>query len=251
MKQIYIGPKQRSELMAIRRRCIRFLHWSQMSIIALLILIPTLFKSSIFKLSGEYSAVACVETYSGTGSAVFVGANMLLTAAHVVDGMGLNEYCSIRFESPDDMDALPVLAKAELVAKGNWSNVDQDPEQDYALLHISSLDASKIVQPCSIGNASTIQTQQEIFIQGYPGGNYVTSQGIVGALTLQGQYKSIFTVTAKAWQGNSGGAMFDDKGNLLGIVIMGGVKTGYNDGQTYVLKIDPIMNQLRAKGFQF
>lgn len=255
MKQIYIGPKQRSELMTIRRKTIRPLHWVQVAILGLLILIPILFKSTIWGTAGNYSPVAYVETYSGSGSAVFIGNNTLLTAAHVVSDMVLNDICTIRFEDPNDPNALPILAEAELLAKGNWTNSNQDPEQDFALLHISTLDASKLVSSCSLGTSSNVKVKDGIIVEGYPSGNHMVTEGIVGSLALQDdkakvQYKTIFTVDAKAWHGNSGGAMFDKNNNLLGIVTMGGFLTGFNDGQTYVLKIDHIKSLLNAKGFQ-
>lgn len=141
-------------------------------------------------------------------------------------------------------------------AKGNYSRSNQDPEQDFALLHISTMDASKMVTPCPIGVSSNVKVKDGILVEGYPGGTRMVTEGIVGSLMLQNQevgvnFKNIFIVDAKAWPGNSGEALFDKNNNLLGVVTMAGVGEGLNDDQTYVLKIDHIKSQLNAKGFQF
>ena len=53
------------------------------------------------------------------GSAIFIGNKTLLTAAHVVADMDLNDMCTIKFEDPNNPDALPIFAEAELMAKAN------------------------------------------------------------------------------------------------------------------------------------
>ena len=250
MKQIYIGNRQYSELQTECRKTVRPLHLVQVAIFALLILIPLCFKSIILPPPAVYSPVPYVETYSGTGSAIYIGNNMLLTAAHVVADMDLNDMCIIKFEDPNNPDALPIFAEAELKAKGSWSNSNKDPEQDYALLHISTMDASKMVTPSPIGSSSNVKVKDGIIVEGYPAGSRMATEGIIGSLVLQ-NFKNIFIVDAKAWPGNSGGALFDKSNNLLGVVTMAGVGDGINDDQTYVLKIDHIKSQLNAKGFQF
>ena len=86
-------------------------------------------------------------------------------------------------------------------------------------------------------------------MEGYPAGSRMATEGIIGSLVLQ-NFKNIFIVDAKAWPGNSGGALFDKSNNLLGVVIMIGNLNTINDDQTYVVKIDHIKSQLNAKGFQ-
>lgn len=251
MKLIYVGSKQKAELWSDRKKAVRPLHIVQFSVFALLVLIPIVFKNSIFKgADGDMSPVAYVETVSGTGSAVYIGGNKLLTAAHVVDGMELNDVCGLSFQDPNDPDAMPVLALAEIMAKGTWSKSHQDPSQDYALLHIITIDASKYVRACNIGISSSAKVKDEIFVEGFPAGAYMNTSGNIGSLAAGDQYKYLFVVDAQAWHGNSGGALFDKNSNLLGIVTMAGMAQGLNDGQTYVLKIDHIKNELNGKGFQ-
>ena len=78
MKQIYIGLKQRSELQTAFRKNIRPLHIVQIIIFALLILIPVTFKTAIFHSQGNLSSVAYIETYEGTGSAIYIGNNKIV-----------------------------------------------------------------------------------------------------------------------------------------------------------------------------
>ena len=62
--------------------------------------------------------------------------------------------------------------------------------------------------------------------------------------------KDLYVVNANAWHGNSGGALFDSKGQLIGIVTMIGISEGFNDGQTYALKMSKVKSILSSKGFQ-
>ena len=62
--------------------------------------------------------------------------------------------------------------------------------------------------------------------------------------------KELYSVDAKAWHGNSGGALFDSKGQLIGIVTLAGSFEGLDDGQTYALKISKVKSILSGKGFQ-
>ena len=126
----------------------------------------------------------------------------------------------------------------------------QDPNQDYALLHIITLDASNYVTSCSIGSSANSKVKDEITVEGYPAGVYMATDGIISSLAATDVYKNLYTVDAKAWHGNSGGALFDKNGHLLGVVTMVGNLKGLNDDQTYVLKIDYIKGQLSSKGQQ-
>ena len=250
MKQIYIGHKQRSELQTVYRKTIRPLHIVQIIIFALLILIPVTFKTAIFHSQGNLSPVAYIETYEGTGSAIFIGNDKLLTAAHVVASMELNDVCEVVFQDPNNPDGMTVFAEAEVMVKGNWNTQTPDPNQDFAVLHIKSIDASKYVTPCSIGSSTNSKVKDQITVEGFPAGVYMATDGIISSLAATDVYKNLYTVDAKAWHGNSGGALLNKNGQLIGVVTMIGGLNGLNDDQTYVLKIDYIKSQLSLKGHQ-
>lgn len=254
MKQIYVGSTQRSQLYNLIKKTVIAPHLLMLVIFVLLILIPISFSSKIFHLAdGNLSPVVYVETAIGTGSAVYIGNGHLLTAAHVVSGMMINDMCDIEFQNPNDENVTPILAKAVLVATGNYLP-SQDPTEDFALLNIMYVDADKIAQKSSLANESNVKVQDKVSVIGFPSGTYSVTQGIIsntqGGMLGKLGFKDLYVVDAKAWLGNSGGALFNENNQLLGIVISIGVVDGYNDDQTCAVKISKIRKALSDKNIQ-
>lgn len=254
MKQIFVGSTQRSKLHALINKTILPTRIVLAAVFTLLILIPFAFSEKIFKYGGgDLSNVVFVDTGYGFGSAILVGNNQLLTAAHVLEGMSINDNCDIEFRDPKGEKDV-VYAEAEILAIGKFFP-DENPEEDYALLHVLHMDdASKFAKPCTIGSGD-IAPGEQVTIIGYPAGAYSFTQGVVSSVTggLLGEHfniKELYAVDAKAWHGNSGGALFDSKGQLIGIVTLAGVFDGYDDGQTYALKVSKVKSILNGKGFQ-
>lgn len=224
MRQIFVGSTQRSELYAQANKTLLPTRFVLLGVLLVLILIPACFADKIFDSSnGDYSNVVLVRTSSGTGSAVYVGNQYLLTAAHVVAGMMVGSRCQVEFQNPDDISAEAVPVEAELIAKGKFLP-GEDFEEDYALLKILYLDASKLATPCALGTASKVKKQDPVWVEGYPNGYYSSTDGIInnikGGITKSSK---ILVVNADAWSGNSGGALKDANTNQsLGIVTMGG-----------------------------
>jgi V8-like Glu-specific endopeptidase len=252
MKHIFVGSTQRTKLYLEIRKAILPTRICLIGILILLVAIPFAFHKKIFKNStGSYSAVVLVRTNDGTGSAIHIGNNFLLSAAHVYEGMQIGDKCTIEFQNPNDTAGSNIVAEAELMCMGNYLQ-DPSPEEDYALLKVQIIDASKYAQAYSINNdLSSVKVGDEITVEGYGAEEYMLTSGNV--CNINGgtaDSKNLFVVDAKAWHGNSGGALLDKNKQILGIVIAGGALQGLNDGQTYALKVDKIMNELRSKGFQ-
>lgn len=251
MKQIFVGDYSRGNLFTAIRKTLLLTQVVLIAIIILFVLVPYLFSDKIFgNTKGSMSNVVYVETDGGSGSAVYIGNDYLLTAAHVIYGMGLNDMCAVVFEDPNSVSQQYIYAKAELLAMGNWnpSSKNIDATQDYALLHITTIDASKHSTPCNLGNSSNIKVSDKIKVVGYPGGTYSYTEGVVSSIK-GAEMSDMFDVSATAWPGNSGGALLNTNGNLIGIVVLKGT-WDVNDGKTYAIKIDKIKKELIAKGFQ-
>lgn len=253
MRQIFVGSTQRSELYAQANKTLLPTRLVLIGVLLLLILIPVCFADKIFDSSnGDYSNVVLVRTSSGTGSAVYVGNQYLLTAAHVVADMTVGGRCQVEFQNPNVSPAEAVPVEAELIAMGKFLP-NEDFEEDYALLKIQYLDVSKLAIPCALGTTSNVKTNDNVLAEGYPNGYYSSTNGTInninGGITNSSK---ILVVDAKAWGGNSGGALKDaNTDQLLGIVTMGGTVVGKTDGQTYVLKIDDIRRNLTHYGMPF
>lgn len=253
MKQIFVGSTQRSKLYAEINKELLPTRLLIIAIFVLLVLFPILFAERIFTpAGGDLSNVVYVETGHGTGSAILVGNNHLLTAAHVLEGMSIEDRCEIEFRDPKG-EKDPVHAEAEILAVGKFYP-SQNPEEDYALLHVLHIEATDFAKPCTIGSGD-IAPGESVTIIGYPAGAYSYTEGSVSNVNggLLGEHfniKELYAVNADAWHGNSGGALFDSKGQLIGIVTLGGNFEGYDNGQTYALKISKVRSILNGKGFQ-
>ena len=252
MKQIFVGSTQRSKLYVKINKTLLPTKLVMVGVFALLVLIPFCFSDKIFKPQGGLSNVVYVNTGSSTGSAILISNNQLLTAAHVLSGLNKGDRCDIEFRDPKG-ELESIYAEAGILTLGKFLP-DHNPEEDYALLKILHIEGSHFAKPCTIGSGN-IAPGEDVTIVGYPAGAYSYTAGKVSNVTggLLGEHfdiKELYSVDAKAWHGNSGGALFDSKGQLIGIVTLAGSFEGLDDGQTYALKISKVKSILSGKGFQ-
>jgi S1-C subfamily serine protease len=125
---------------------------------------------------------------------------LFATANHVVNSLGLGSggvpgQALVASESG-------IWAKAEVVARA--------PELDLALLWMDRHSgAADFVQPISVA-----QDGADVFVIGHPEGlRYTLSTGIISSLR-----DDAVQISAAVSPGNSGGPVYDDRGNLIGIV---------------------------------
>jgi S1-C subfamily serine protease len=95
----------------------------------------------------------------------------------------------------------------------------QDPVNDLALLHGSFVPSG--VFGINRGNPSILQ---EIYVSGYPFGEQVSTsikvtKGIISSLSGVANNISNIQIDAALQPGNSGGPIFDDKGNIVGVAV--------------------------------
>lgn len=244
MKQVYIGPIKGHATSRLTKSLIKFPTIALAMVASLLFFVP-LFMPKIAKAPSDICAVALVDNGMGTGSAIYIGNNMMLTAAHVVDGMFVNDFCKVTFENPNQTDGPKISALAQVVALGDRRTGD---ENDYAMLQVVSLDVSKYVDAYALGVSKNAKINDQIRVVGYPNGFFMSTDGTINSIKL-GENAELFTVSANAWPGNSGGALLDKSGKVIGIVTLGGVDIT-TIGQTGVVKIDYIRKQLSQSGIQ-
>jgi tetratricopeptide (TPR) repeat protein len=106
-------------------------------------------------------------------------------------------------------------AALTVVAKGRSALaliVGQDPDRDLALLFVVGLDAS----PAQLGRTEGLKVGQRVFAVGAPYGLELSiSEGIVSQ--LRGKKPPIIQTTAAISPGSSGGGLFNEQGQLVGI----------------------------------
>jgi S1-C subfamily serine protease len=147
------------------------------------------------------------EQHDGLGSGVVVNLDGdILTSLHVVEGAS-----SIELTFADGS-----TSPGEIVV--------EQPENDIAVVRASQPPA--ILVPATIGNPAAVQQGSEAFAMGSPFGLYGSvSAGVISGLdrsfTIPGTDRTLsglFQIDAAVNPGNSGGALVDRDGRLIGIV---------------------------------
>ena len=153
----------------------------------------------------------------------------IVTNNHVIEGA---DEIEIEFFSGDRL-------KAELVGT--------DPKTDIALLKVTS---DKPLPAVQFGNSDLMRVGDWVMAMGNPlGQGFSVSAGIVSARgrELQGTYDDYIQTDAAINRGNSGGPLFDMKGNVIGINNAIFSPTGGNVGIGFAIPADiaaPVVDKL-------
>lgn len=105
----------------------------------------------------------------------------------------------------------------------------KDKNNDIAILQIFDFDLSKITKtdiPYSIGKINSVKTGQEVFTLGFPLGSIMgtkprLSSGRINSLYGIEEDPRLFQIGNPLQPGNSGGPLFNENGELVGIVVSG------------------------------
>lgn len=145
---------------------------------------------------------------SGAGSGVIISSDgYILTCAHVVDGAD-----TVTVTTSDGTEY-----EAEIVGS--------DTEDDIAVLKIDAADLTAAV----IGDSDEAAVGETVYADGNPGGTLsgTITEGIVSALNREITVETdsgeaitlnVIQTSAAVSPGNSGGGLFNDQGELIGIV---------------------------------
>lgn len=168
--------------------------------------------------------LATPSSWSGTGFAIADG--YIVTNYHVVDGA-----VNIKIHG----------IKGDFNTVYTGSVIGSDKNNDLALLKISSPapDFGKI--PYSISNLIA-DVGEEIYVLGYPltstmGDEIKLTTGIISSKTGYQGDASLYQISAPIQPGNSGGPLFDKKGNIIGVISskhIGAENVGYAIKSTYL-----------------
>ncbi|WP_291244343.1 trypsin-like peptidase domain-containing protein [Fournierella sp.] len=142
------------------------------------------------------------QVVSGAGSGViFTADGYIITNAHVVEGA---QQITVKLNDGTTYNATPV---------------GSDSQSDIAVIKI---DATGLT-PAVLGDSDTIAIGETAIAVGNPSNLGVTStDGIISALnrsvTVEGNTMNLIQTSAAISPGNSGGGLFNSKGELIGIV---------------------------------
>ncbi len=174
-------------------------------------------------------ATATVRTKSGHGSGfVITQSGYVLTNHHVAN---------------ENSELIVVIAGIEHAA----SLVKSDPKRDVALLKIEGSFSGSAVKMSNKG----ARLGEKIFVIGTPLAellNFSITSGIISA-NREMNGKSYYQTDAAVNPGNSGGPVFDEYGNVIGITVSGHfTESGGSQNINYLI---PIGSALKSLGIKF
>jgi serine protease Do len=174
----------------------------------------------------------------GLGSGVLVRESLVLTAAHVV---GNAEEIMVQFYDGEAIPAKTVRINRMVdVALLQLAKVPEDP-------HVAIL-----------GNSDETKTGESVFIIGAPMGlTYSLSTGIISGrhaqsdMVTEGYPVEFFQTDASINTGNSGGPMFNSKGEVIGIVSSILSRSGGFEGIGFAATSEIAQAVLTSKGSKY
>ncbi len=153
-------------------------------------------------------SIAYIETEVATGSAILIDETTLLTAAHVVW-----PYRAVRVVFPDGQE----LVDAPVIGT--------DPYSDLAIVDVSSM--GSLPAPATIGDGESIPPGRPMYLVGYPGETESFPQPTIteGILSRIREWRAedwtFLQSDAPVAGGQSGGALVDEDGRVVGITNFG------------------------------
>lgn len=187
---------------------------------------------------------------SGTG--FFIGNDVLITCFHVIAKISVDSLNMINFNIYPDLEGINENGDTiTLTCISIPTNSSPDPLlQDFAVLKANRVIANKKIIPlCS---ELKLDISDIVLFSGYPLGTpaMVTHFGNISGVTKD---SSIICIQASTNKGNSGGALINNDGKVIGIVSMreGGISQGLQNylnqisetekhGNIQLMGIDPL-----------
>jgi serine protease Do len=144
------------------------------------------------------NSIALIRVDGGVGSGFVVGANgRIATNVHVIRGAS---EATVELGNGKKYDAVEVLAI--------------DEANDLAILRI---DATKL-KPLPLGDSSKVKPGEHIVAIGHPLGLGTTvSDGLVSGVHEMDSKQSLVQISAPISPGSSGGPVFNDRGEVIGV----------------------------------
>ncbi len=154
-----------------------------------------------------------------TGSGFVIHDGHIATNHHVVDNMWIGSAKLVGTEEIYPVEAI----------------LDIDKERDLAVIKVAGIDAPAL----PLGDSDTVQIDDKVYVAGNPRGLEVLfSDGIISAIRGDSTDK-FFQMTAPISQGSSGGPVFNEKGEVIGVSFV-----NLRDGQNLNFAIP--VNYLKA-----
>lgn len=174
--------------------------------VTLLFLLPTTLFAKADKIFDENSkTVVVVEGYNFEGFRISQGSGFILSR----DGLIITNYHVISGSSNITIKIGKDILHVEAL-------LDLDKENDLVILKIKSSDFPMV----KLGTPSNIKIGEKIYVISSPEGfeNTITEGIVSGLRDVEKEYEKVLQITAPVSPGSSGGPVFNEKGEVIGVV---------------------------------
>lgn len=192
-----------------------------------------------YELARDYPPVENIEQYQEaewTGSGFAISNGYIATNYHVTNGAK-----TIRIKG--------VNGDTDKVYKGVV--VASDEEHDLSVIKIVDKNFETLGKiPYSIGK-SNVEVGDNIFVLGYPlvtsmGNEIKLTEGVISSSTGYKGNQSMLQISAAVQPGNSGGPLFNEEGDVVGVVC---AKHKNAENANYAVKISYLYSMIEASGY--
>lgn len=201
-------------------------------LLSLIIVVAVLFASTLsvgaigFEAENAYESVFVIYSGNSLGSGFAVGENCIVTNAHVIDNprsITVETYGGTQYKA---------------------SVLGMDEQQDIAVLVVKDATFPYL----GIADLSAMRTGDDIYAIGAPKGmTYTLTKGGVSAKERMVGNQSYIQIDAPINQGNSGGPLLNDAGQVLG---MNTLKMSDSEGIGLAIPVSRICDYLKSLGIK-
>jgi hypothetical protein len=177
-----------------------------------------------YEFCDEYVRFGLQPSYA-IGTAFIVKNNLIVTAAHCLEGIKPSDIMVVfGYEMINDKNYLKILNQNNVYEiESIDTHKDVANHKDFAFIKTKAK-LSNNCMPLQIRN-NIVQSNEELFVIGYPQGLPIKCTGNCKFFLNVILPANIFKVKGDIFEGNSGSPVLDNKGQVVGMVIGGGLDT--------------------------
>lgn len=194
--------------------------------------------TNVLELSRTSGVLLVSQSGNSKGSGTFIGDQHVLTCFHVVAALSVQGSTVNWTLYPDLQVVLPSGEAISGTVVSVPTQADASPLlQDFALVKLKTKPTKNFARVQLASDKEALMVDDDVVFSGYPLATpgMVTHRGMVSG--FDGSSSLIF-VQAPINKGNSGGALLNNQGHIVGIVSMreGGISQGLNELRVYIDK---------------